>query len=307
MTASHEHKGAAYAIISGLLYGLLGYFGMSIINAHFSISNMLFWRFLVSSVVVGIILIPKYHQIKEDRKEIFKVLIYDSAFYSASSIIYFLASRYIGTGLSMVIFFTYPAVVVLLNWIFYRTGVTSVYYIAITIITLGLFLLINKDDFGFDIVGIALSLLGAIMYAAYVVSSKKKRLSPLISTFALSIGCTVACFICALIENSLAFPQTLILWGHISAVGILCTALPILFLLESLSYISSEKTSILSVLEPVFVVIFGIVLLNEKVSFHQILGIVVVLLGALITLFSHTLENHPLIRKWVNFVRRRPS
>ena len=67
-------------------------------------------------------------------------------------------------------------------------------------------------------------------------------------------------------------------------MGIICTALPILFFLESLKYISSEKASMLTVLEPIFVVIFGVILMHEPITFIQIIGIITILLGALLTL-----------------------
>ena len=47
---SKEGRGGFYAITSGLLYGLLGYFGKNIMEFDFSISNMLFWRFLIATM-----------------------------------------------------------------------------------------------------------------------------------------------------------------------------------------------------------------------------------------------------------------
>ena len=41
-------------------------------------------------------------------------------------------------------------------------------------------------------------------------------------------------------------------------------------------------------LEPVFVLIFGIILLDEKVTFVQIMGTIIVLSGALMVLFHTT-------------------
>ena len=61
-------------------------------------------------------------------------------------------------------------------------------------------------------------------------------------------------------------------------------------MLYSLKYISSERASILSVLEPVFVVIFGVILLGETLHPWHAVGVVFVLLGAMITLFSHKID-----------------
>ena len=47
----------------------------------------------------------------------------------------------------------------------------------------------------------------------------------------------------------------------------------------------------LSVLEPVFVVIFGILLLNESITNLKILGIITILSGALITIMYDKRNN----------------
>src|SRR5438132_7429592 len=116
MKLSNENKGTLYAIISGLFYGLVGYFGISVVHANFSISNMLFWRFLISILLIILFLTPKIRQIKINDRAIWGAFISGAIFYSSSSVTYFMASSYIGTGLSMVIFFTYPAFVMFGMW-----------------------------------------------------------------------------------------------------------------------------------------------------------------------------------------------
>jgi drug/metabolite transporter (DMT)-like permease len=44
------------------------------------------------------------------------------------------------------------------------------------------------------------------------------------------------------------------------------------------------------VTEPVFVVIFGIILLDETITFLKMIGMLTILSGALITLFSKALK-----------------
>ena len=73
-------------------------------------------------------------------------------------------------------------------------------------------------------------------------------------------------------------------------IGVVATVIPILLMLHSLKYISSEKASLLSVLEPVFVVIFGVLLLGETLKPIHALGVVFVLAGALLTLLSHKIN-----------------
>jgi len=280
---SPQKKGTFYAIISGICYGFLGYYGMSLLNAGLSTYNMSFWRFLITSILMFIIFIPKYKIFLAQYKESLTVCFYGITAYTISTIVYFLASKRIGSGLSMVIFFVYPAIVMLLNVIFYKAKISKLYYFAFLIILIGLIFMVNITDLSFDFLGLLFAILSAISYAFYVIGSKRIHIHPIISTFMVSLGCTITCLILAIIDSSLIVPNQLDIWINISCMAIFCTAIPILFLLKALEYISVEKASMLSVLEPVFVFIFGIVLLNENINKSQIIGTIILLLGASIT------------------------
>ena len=88
---TNEYKGILYAIASGLSFGLLGYFGVTLMQAHLSVYNMLFWRFVIGAITVGFVLIPHYATLFKEPKEAIKVIIYGVLFYSTTTILYFLA------------------------------------------------------------------------------------------------------------------------------------------------------------------------------------------------------------------------
>lgn len=288
---SADTRGSIYAILSGFLYGFIGYFGMSAINGNLSASNMLFWRFMISSGLILILIIPQIRKITDSYKSIMVAFLGGVFFYGLSTLIYFYSSLYIGSGLAMVIFFTYPVMIMLMNYFLYGHNIPKIYYLAIGIILFGMVLLVDMNKMAFDLIGILLALASAFFYACYIVSSKNNVMSPNLSTLMVSLGCMTTSFIVALFTHTLEIPASVQLWTNLFGIGIVATVIPILLLLYSLKYISSEKASILSVLEPVFVVIFGVLLLGEHVLPSSVLGIILVLAGALITLFSQQLGN----------------
>jgi len=288
MRLSNEQKGSLYAITSGFLYGFIGYFGMSAMNTDLSAANMLFWRFSISALTVLPMILWSWQSTPRPKiKEIWRAYLSGLLFYGASTLLYFIASPYIGTGLSMVIFFAYPAMIMLINLLFYKATITGQYGIAITIILIGLCLLVDFKALTFDMIGIALSLLSGLFYAAYVIASKKNALPAIPQTLFISLGCMTTSFIVALSEDSFFIPTQADTWINLFGIGIIATALPVLLLLKGLEYISAEKGSILSVLEPVFVMFFGALLLHETISIIQLIGCVVILSGALLTLRPH--------------------
>ncbi|MFA6058616.1 MAG: DMT family transporter [Taibaiella sp.] len=282
--SSNEIRGIIYIILSGFLYGFLGFFGYGALQSSGDIANMLFWRFLIAGVFIALVMLPKLKEIRIDIPVMLIILVASAIFYGTSTYAFFYSSTYIGTGLAMVIFFTYPAIVVLCNRFFYKHNIHKSYYISAVLIVLGLLFLadIGKD---FHFFGILLGLLSAAGYALYIMASKKyNQLHPLLSALMVSIGCCIYCFIYAFSAKTFTVPADSAFWLHSLGLGIISTAIPILLLLEGLKYISSEKASILGVLEPVFVVLVGVLLLGEELKFLQITGVIIVLGGALLAL-----------------------
>lgn len=287
---SQDRRGSFYAILSGFLYGFIGFFGMSAINAQLSVSTMLFWRFLISSLVMMALVALQIRTMKDSFKALFMAYLNGVFFYGCSTYLYFCASMYIGSGFAMVLFFTYPVFIMILNYLLYGENMTKIYYIAILVILLGMILLIDFNQISFDLTGLVLTLISSLFYAGYVMASKKSDISPQGSTLMVCLGCMTTSFVVAMVTQSLEMPSTLSVWANLFGIGVIATVIPILLLLISLKYISSEKASILSVLEPVFVVIFGVLLLDESMQAKNAVGIVLILSGALMTLFSHRIN-----------------
>lgn len=172
---------------------------------------------------------------------------------------------------------------------FYGQLIPQIYYLAILIILFGMVLMVDLDA-SFNLWGMVLAIASAFFYACYIIGSKRNLLSPNMSTFMVCLGCTVTSFFVSFFNHSFVVPASITVWAHLFGIAIIATVIPILLLLYSLKYISSAKASILSVLEPVFVVIFGVLLLGEKIQLWSVVGMVLVLAGAVMTLFSHKIN-----------------
>ena len=283
-------QGELYCIFSGFLYGLLGFFGMNIIHEGLSIGCMSFWRFLISTFFCFFIILT---QNKKDtfllshlNKQHLYAFLNGISFCTFSTFGYFEASLYIGTGLAMVIFFAYPAFVLFFDFILHKRVIEKAIIIPVFLITLGIFFLSDIQHVSFNLTGIALGLFGAISYAFYIILGKKGTLPPIISTAWISLGCSVGALLYTLFEQTFIIPTSFFIWANIGCIGILCTTLPILFLFKGLALITSERAAILSVLEPIFSLFFGMLLLHEKISSTQLIGIIIILSSAIITMIQ---------------------
>lgn len=278
-------------ILSGVLYGSLGYFGTKILNDHFSVPNMLFWRFFTAFLWMLVFLFWKREKKSVTtftKRSLLSAFVIGSLFYSASTTFYFLASQYTGTGLAMVIFFSYPVFVALYAWLTKKTQINKIAVFSLLTISIGMILLKGQGESALNVTGIIFSIASALFYACYVMSSKKSAgvMSSELLTIVICLGNSIIFFVIANATHTFVIPHSFDTWLHIFALGIFATALPIQLLFEGLKYVSSLKASILSVLEPVITMLVGAALLNESISSLQLIGVCIVLLGATLIQFE---------------------
>lgn len=283
---SKENIGSLCAISSGFLYGFIAYFGLSVTHADMSVSTMLFWRFCLASFIMMPLFLLQLRRCTDSLREMAIAFFNGAIFYGLSTLLYFFSSQYLGSGLAMVIFFSYPAIVMLINFFVYGESISAMHYAAIVTILFGMFFLVDMRDLSMDLTGICLGLASALFFACYMILSKKRQISPNSSTMMVSLGCMSSCWVLTCFDGSFSMPISSFVWLNLWGIAVIATIIPLLLLLHSMKYISAEKASILSVLEPVFVVIFGVVLLGEQLLFRHTVGILVILLGALLALVN---------------------
>ncbi|MES2218428.1 MAG: DMT family transporter [Pseudomonadota bacterium] len=286
-------RASVLVAISGILYGFLGYLGTNVIRDEMSISSMLFWRFFIAAIWIFFFVVYKHAKQTTanypNKSTLLKIFILGAVAYAGCSGFYFLSSKYIGTGLAMVIFFCYPIMVALISWLLHGYKLNLGIILTLVSISIGLYLIHNSSSDELSLLGIGFGIINAFCYALYLLASK--QLSNLsidsnIYTIMVCFGSFFIFLIMALANHTFVFPSNLKTVGYILALGILATAIPIQLMLEGLKYVSSLRASIISVLEPLITMVVGFILLNESISNLQIIGAVIILGSTLLVQFN---------------------
>lgn len=283
-----QMKGTILVALSGVLYGTIGYFGTNLFQAGLSVTDLLFWRFLSSvfwlllaSRSLGVGRSFSAHQYKT--LALFFVL--GAICYGGGTVLYFQSSFLIGTGLAMVLFFTYPLLVVAYSALKEGHWPNSVTWLSLLLIIVGC-VMIGSGDLGqVNWTGIILAVISGMGYGIYILASKNRAgvISPLLATFTVCLGNVVALGGYILLAGQAFYwPENSFIIWNIALFGLIGTVLPVLLLLEGVKLISATKTAIISVLEPVTVLLVGVLLLGEPVSWIQAIGAVVILSSALV-------------------------
>jgi drug/metabolite transporter (DMT)-like permease len=282
--------------ISGILYGFLGYLGTTILREDISISTMLFWRFFIAAGWILLFILVKHAKASPNnyptRRNLLNMFMLGAIGYAGCSGFYFLSSEYIGTGLAMVIFFSYPIMVALGSWMIHRHKLSPAVLLTLTTMTVGLFLLRDSAGDKLNWIGIVFGLINASCYAFYLIGSKHLSTATIDSnvfTVMVCVGSAAIFLLLSLTSHTFVIPVTFKSWIYLLALGILATAVPIQLMLEGLRYVSSVRASIISVLEPLVTVIVGVILLAESITSLQILGAILILGSTLLIQFNREL------------------
>lgn len=301
-----NHRLAIFFIaVSGMLYGCLGLFGTWMLKQGYSVSNMLFWRFATAALMILPMALKQIRSAKQNlgqglRQSLRQNLnlgeisasLIGALLFSTSAALYFMACSSIGTGLSGVIFFSYPVFIFLCLWLFVKQPISRLSWGCLALVCVG-FLLLNhgSKSAGLDAFGILIAVGAAVVYALYFLFSKKHAhdLDPWLSALILCLSSAAYFLIFSQFENSFLWPQSIQDWANVLALGFLATAAPILLMLLGLKSINADQAAIVSALEPVVSLALGVLFLEESLGLNQVFGMVIVLVGATAsTLYAKT-------------------
>jgi drug/metabolite transporter (DMT)-like permease len=204
---------------------------------------------------------------------------------------YFEASKSIGTGLAMVIFFTYPIFVVGWSWFLKKIIPTRSVFVALILIIIGCALIAygNRDSSdvasALNIRGLALACASGLCYGTYVFYSKELTtlVSPILATFCVCLGTAFSFAIYIFLSSqTIVIPGTNYILTLLVLFAVVGTILPVFLLLAGIIYIPASTASIVSVLEPVAVLAVGALILDEPLQRIQLVGTLVILSATLL-------------------------
>ena len=195
--------------------------------------------------------------------------------------------KYLSAGLVSVLNYTMPLWVIILARIFLDEPLTKKKIIGIVTSILGVAILMNVDISG-DIFGVFLAILGAIVWAAANVITKKKlaKCDPIaLTTWQMIIGAILlAIYTFGFVENHVD-------WSFIGIAclaynGIIASALAFFLWIYILEHMEAGKASISVLGVPVVGVIGGVLILGEPFTISMAIGMLMVFSG--IVLVQHS-------------------
>ena len=277
-------KGYLCAFISAFTYGLIPLFMIPIKKAEsFSVDATLFYRFLIASGAILLFLCYQKQRLRISLREglIMSVL---GLLYALSAEFLFLAYDYLSPGIASTIFFSYPIIVALVLVLFYKEKITIPTILSLLLVVAGVGVLSIKEGSTINYIGLGISLLGALVYALYILIINKVRIEASgvkISFYSMLFSSLYFWVKTLILGESIAIPS-LSLIGDITLFAIITTSLSLVALVYAVRYIGSTPTAIMGAFEPIVAVLISVGLFGEALTSSLIIGGMVIIAGVLI-------------------------
>ena len=277
-------KGYLCAFISAFTYGLIPLFMIPIKKAEsFSVDATLFYRFLIASGAILLFLCYQKQRLCISLREglIMSIL---GLLYALSAEFLFLAYDYLSPGIASTIFFSYPIIVALVLVLFYKEKITFPTILSLLLVVAGVGVLSIKEGSIINYIGLGISLLGALVYALYILIVNKVRIEASgvkISFYSMLFSSLYFWVKTLILGESIAIPS-LSLVGDITLFAIITTSLSLVALVYAVRYIGSTPTAIMGAFEPIVAVLISVGLFGEALTSSLIIGGMVIIAGVLI-------------------------
>ena len=215
--------------------------------------------------------------------------------YYLASYLDFESLHHISAQLERLVLFTYPIIVAILSWLFFREKITIKVFFSMILSYAGVgFLFFNEAGAGNDnlVLGTVLVAGAAFFFSIYVVFSKAliSTLGSLIFTsIAMStavVYITIQFFTTHEISDLNVTPKV---WLLSFLLAIFCTLIPSFLSAEAINRIGATRMSITGSIGPVFTIFIAVVFLGEDFGWEHIVGLFLVLIGVgLLKTKTHT-------------------
>lgn len=278
--------GVLLAVTSAACFGVLPVLTKVVYDDGVGPFGVLSVRFTVAAVLLLGLARVRGERLPRGRK-LGQLALLGGVGYVVESLCYFSALTRISAGLTALLLYLYPALVVVLSAVLlrHRPGRSAVGCVLVA--TVGTALTIGPVAGG-QTVGVLLGLAAAASYALYIVlsSTAAEGVGPL-ATSAVVMGA------CALVYDALALgtratlPSSAGAWTALAGVTVLGTVVAVAAFFAALALLGPSDTAVLSTVEPVVSVAVAALALGETLSSVQLAGGALVV-GAVLVLARTT-------------------
>ncbi|MFD3508653.1 DMT family transporter [Nocardia sp. NPDC058666] len=292
-------RATGWSLASWVLFASSGPLAKAVMGTGWSPAAVTAARTVLAAVLlVPIVAVLRPRALRFRRTDLWLLLGYGVVGVAGVQLLFFVAVARVPVGLAMVLVNLAPALVALWVRIVRRTRLTGSVWLGISLAGGGLGLVAQVwQGAQLDVLGVAAGLGSAICSAGYFLLGEHgaSRHDPVgLTAVGLAIGAVVVAMFTppwTLPSQLLAAPAVLAglrapVWLVLLVLAVAATVLPYLAGLRALRDLPSALASVLAVVEPLVAAVLAWLLLGQSLGLTQIVGAVIMLIGAMLVQLS---------------------
>lgn len=292
---SRKTIGVLLVLLSALGYGFMSIFAKFAYRYGISVSTLLIIRFGAAAACFFIYMAWKRVRISLDGKSVLCLFVLGGICYTAQANLFFNSVRFISPSLAGLLLYTYPFFVSILSFLVLKEKLGIKGGVAMLLSFAGLVAITGVSVGSIRPVGMLLAGLAAIVYSLYIVLGNHvvKQIPSLVASGFVTLFAAVGVFAVGLFSNAIDFTFNPTALLPVAGIVFFSTILAIFTFFKGLDYLGPTKASIISMMEPIFTILFSAILLGDLLTLPQMAGGAVVMAGAVLVAVSQKKETSP--------------
>lgn len=282
-------KGILYAMISSGTFGLIPLFTIPLVGEMgMNEPNILFYRFLISMLLMGAICIVRGDSFKISSKDIAPIFSL-GVLYALTGLFIIYSYNYISSGLATTIHFLYPICVSFLMVVFFKEQKSKSLLIAALLSLVGVALMCWSGTGEMSLIGIGLAALTILTYGMYIVGLNQSKVGQLPAntlTFYILLAGSFIFLVYTQSTTGISAIPSLKAAGYLVGLAFLATVISDLTLILAVKHTGSTVTAILGSMEPLVAVTVGVLVFSEFFSYQSLIGFVLILLSVVLVILA---------------------
>ena len=290
--------GVLFGLISASLYGITPIFVYHATEHGADSFGLMCSRYVIAVVILLAVRTIRLGLKKwPERKLGTKLFLLGAVGLYSNSICMFTAFEYLPSGLSMVLFYFYPILVVLFGWVFFRHVPPKIIWPCLAITLLGV-AMSASDLSGGQAKGVAIIVFGAFAYAIYsVLAAASMPRTDLLSGLILIFGGAGFSFVVVWLIDPPGLPTTMPfvadVWLPALEIGTIGTIGAMGIFFAGMNLIGASKSAVVQTWEVLVAICSGVFFLDQSFSVRQLFGAVLILSGVIVLLRVEAKQNNP--------------
>ena len=279
-------KGFAATILSAMAYGSGPLLATLVYRYGFGVNSVSLLRVLLPIPVLAVLAAVKKEDFRIRPRQALQILALAVTGSVLTSLMLFRSIRFIDTGIATSLNFSYPALVVLLDWLVFRQRADRRQWVALGLCLAGVVMFADPGG-TFTWKGFFLALGSGLAFALYVLYMDRSRIMETMGFYAFSFWFFLVSSLLltpfALASGELREGAPITGWALAAAFALVDGLAGTLLQEYGVNAVGGRTASIISAIEPVTCAVLGAVFLKEQVTLRSAAGICLIL-GATVLL-----------------------